>query len=113
MISAGQIREILSLYKKHGWHLRRVLLTEDLRNSLTDSLGNLFGTAEIIESDIDAVWFSRPSSGERKAWEIRHLSETPYALVEVFDAEDDEEIRAETRRELEEQLKVKTLRKSS
>ena len=109
MISANQIQEILSLYKKHGWALRRVLLTEKLKNSLSDSIETLFGTAEIVSSDIDAAWFSRVSKGNREAWEIRHLSQTPYALVEVFDAEDEEEVREETRHEIQEQLKERVL----
>lgn len=111
MISAGQIREILSLYRKHGWTLRRVLLTEKLKNSLNDSIENLFGAAaEIVAAEIDAAWFSRDSAAsgvDRQAWEIRHLSETPYALVEVFHAEDDEEVREETRHEIQERLKDK------
>lgn len=109
MISAKQIQEILSLYKKHGWTLRRVLLSETLKTTLADSIETLFGAAEIIPSEIDAVWFSRASGAEREAWEIRHLSETPYALVEVFDAEDEEEVREETRHEIEEQLKGKVI----
>lgn len=107
MISDGQIQEILSLYKKHGWTLRRVLLTEQLKKSLGDSIENLFGAAEILAAEIDAAWFSRASGMEREAWEIRHLSETPYALVEIFDAEDDEEVREETLHEIQEQLKEK------
>lgn len=108
MITAAEIREILSLYKKHGWILRRVLLTEKLRILLADSLDTLFETAEIIDSHINAAWFSRPSGAEREAWEIRHLSETPYAMVEIFEAEDDEEVREEARHEIEEQLKERT-----
>lgn len=109
MIGAKQIQEILSLYKRHGWNLRRVLLSERLRISLIDSIETLFGTAEIVSSEIDAVWFSRPSGAEREAWEIRHLSETPYALIEVFDADDDEEVREEARHEIEQQLKGKVI----
>jgi hypothetical protein len=108
MITAKQIQEILSLYKRHGWNLRRVLLTEPLRASLLDSLEMLFGAAELVSSEIDAVWFSRLSGADdREAWEIRRLSETPYALLEVFDADDDEEVREEARHEIEQQLKAR------
>ena len=109
MISAKQIQEILSLYKKHGWTLRRVLITEKLKESLANSIEALFDGAEIISSEIDAAWFSRVSGAEREAWEIRHLSQTPYALVEVFDAEDDEEVREETRHEIQERLRERVL----
>lgn len=111
MISVNQIQEILSLYKKHGWTLRRVLLTENFKTLFNDSVETLFGTTEIVSSDIDAAWFSRASNGGREAWEIRHLSQAPYALVEVFDADDDEEVREETRREIQERLKERVLRK--
>jgi hypothetical protein len=106
MITAGQIAEILSLYQKHGWILRRVLLSERLRASLTGSLENLFGNAEIRPSEIDAAWFSRRSKADQEAWELRRLNETPFALMEIFDAEDDEEIREEALAEVESRLKT-------
>ena len=104
MISARQIAEILSLYKKHGWNLRRVLLSEALQASLADSLPALFGEAEIRASEIDAVWFSRPARDDQEAWELRRLSETPYALMELFDEDDDEEIREDSLSETEARL---------
>lgn len=106
MIKPGQIAEILALYKKHGWILRRVLLSEALRTSLADSAAQLFGAAEIRASEINAVWFSRQSKPDQIAWEIRLLSETPYALMEIFDADDDDEIRDEALAEIEERLKA-------
>ncbi len=105
MISASQIQEILSLYKKHGWNLRRVLLTKTLRKNLNDELETLFAAAEILDAEIDAVWFSRASGIEQEAWEIRRLSETPYALIEIFDADDDEDVREESLKEMQMQLK--------
>jgi hypothetical protein len=106
MINAGQIAEILALYKKHGWNLRRVLLSDELRKNLTDSLETLFGAAEVEAAEIDAAWFSRASKATQEAWELRRLSAAPFALVEIFDADDDEEIREETRREIETRLKT-------
>jgi hypothetical protein len=104
MINAEQITGILSLYKKHGWSLRRVLLCLKSKESLSNELMNLFGEAEIIESKVDAVWFSRPATDGNEAWELRHLSENPYALVKVFDKEDEEEVREEARKEIETRL---------
>jgi hypothetical protein len=105
MIKAEQITEILSLYKKHGWNLQRVLLTPQLKMDLTNKIEIIFDSADIIESDIDAVWLSRFSSENRESWEIRRLSETGYALVEVFEEDDEEEVREEIRRELEARMK--------
>lgn len=105
MISAQQIAEILSLYRKHGWNIRRVLLSEPLKTSLDGALEKLFGTAEIRTAEIDAVWFSRAARDNQEAWELRRLSETPYALMELFDDDDDDEIRDESLAETEARLK--------
>jgi hypothetical protein len=105
MISAEQISEILSLYKKHGWSLRRVLLSDEMRVNLNETLQDLFGGAEVVSSPfLNAAWFSRTSRASRETWELRHLSETPFALVEVFTAETDEETREEIRKETEKRL---------
>ena len=87
MIDAAAIVEIIALYKKHGWTLRRVLLSESLRKGLSTAGPDLFGEAEVTAAELDAAWFSRSSRPNRTAWEIRHLSETPFALVEVIEDE--------------------------
>lgn len=105
MINASQIREILAQYEKHGWKLERVLLTQNLRESVFTEIKDEFQTAEIISSKIDAAWFSRLAKNGGETWELRHLSPNPYALLEVFDEEDDENVREETLLEIEEKLK--------
>lgn len=105
MIDAEQISEILAQYRKHGWNLRRVLLSDNTQKSLADSRQSLFGETEIINSETDAVWFSRVSEKSGEAWELRRLSATPFALFEVFDDEDDEVVREETRFEMEERIR--------
>jgi hypothetical protein len=105
MIGREQIAEILSLYRRHGWTLRRVLLSDELRVNLRDALADLFGAVPVVTSGINALWFSRPSKADSEAWELRRLSENPYALFEVFDPEDDEEVRDAARAEMEERLK--------
>lgn len=87
MISEPSIRAILSLYEKHGWILRRVLLSAELKTALAENIDKLFEPVEIFSSDLDALWFSRSSRPESEAWEIRHLSETPFALIEVIDSD--------------------------
>ena len=104
MISGKEIGEILKLYAKHGWILRRVLLSDNLRGNLAD---DLFGETEIRSANLDAVWFSRESnSGE--AWEIRHLSNAPFALVEVFPDDMDDIEREERLNELQTRLMNRT-----
>jgi hypothetical protein len=104
MIGAKQMQEILAQYKRHGWILRRVLLSAATRANLTDSLESLFGETEIISFETDAAWFSRASGVGREAWELRRLTQAPFALVEVFDEDDDESVREEARFEMEQTL---------
>jgi hypothetical protein len=82
MIQAEAIKEILGVYAKHGWNLRRVLLSDELKNSLGIPVKELFGDVPLKISPLDALWFSRPSKGAIVAWELRHLSSAPYALLE-------------------------------
>lgn len=84
MIDANEINEILATYKKYGWELRRVLLT----TAVKESIGDIFEGVSVAESDIDAAWFSRPPQPGAIAWEIRHLSTAPYALLEHLDETD-------------------------
>lgn len=94
MIPAEKIASILALYKKHGWNLRRVLLSDALRKNLTDRLQDLFGGAEIVSSKLDAAWFSRVSK-HGEACELRNFAEPPFALVKVLPPEATDEERAE------------------
>ncbi|MBP7416285.1 MAG: hypothetical protein KA831_06505 [Pyrinomonadaceae bacterium] len=84
MIDANEINEILAIYKKYGWELRRVLLTAEVK----ENVGDIFTGVSVAESDIDAAWFSRPPQLGAIAWEIRHLSTAPYALLEHLDESD-------------------------
>ncbi len=101
MINERQTGEILAQYKKHGWNLRRVLLSAPAKEKLPASL---FGAVEIISSELDAAWFSRASPEGREAWELRSLSTAPFALVEVFEEDDEEDVREEAKREMETRL---------
>jgi hypothetical protein len=107
MITISLISEILSLYKKHGWKVSRVLLSREIKDSLdSESFSNLFGGIEIIEHELNAVWFSRPSKHGKIAWELRHLSEQPFAIFELFDENEDKELIKETLHNSENRLKI-------
>ncbi len=92
MKDSGALKETLDLYNKHGWTLRRVLISDGTRSNLRNSEGEIFGNVLPEPADIDAAWFSRPSHAGGEAWELRSLAETPFAVVEVIpiDAPDDE-----------------------
>ncbi len=101
MITDEEITAIFSLYEKHGWKLRRVLLSQHLKKQLS---AETFGDVETIDSEINAAWFSRASENNSESWELRLLNQNPYALVETFDAEDEEEVREEVRKEIEDRI---------
>ena len=103
MIGERQVREILAQYKKHGWNLRRVLLSAPSREILPVSL---FDKADVIAADFDALWFSRDSA-KGEAWELRNISAAPFALVEVFEEADEEEEREEIRLEMQTRMREK------
>ena len=98
------ITEIVGAYQKHGWQLQRVLLRPQTRTELGAEVLRLDG-AQMEESLIDAMWFSRPSHQQREAWELRLLAENPFALFETFEEDETEEQREELRREMEARLR--------
>jgi hypothetical protein len=94
-----RLREIVATYQKHGWNLRRVLLTGESRKLWDEAAEE--SLAALTTSTIDALWFSRTSHNEREAWELRLVAESPYALFETFENDETEEQRDEARQEME------------
>lgn len=105
MIDKDQINEIVGLYAKHGWNLRRVLLSEALRKRIESATPELFGDAEVRDSDIDGAWFARSSRPGDETWELRRLSPDAFAVCEVFSEDDDDVTREEAMFEMEERLR--------
>src|SRR2546423_13235487 len=104
MISPDLIRQIIALYERHGWKLRRALLRSETRAALAEA-EEIFGDATLNEADFDALWFARPSHAKREAWELRLIAEQPYALFEAFEADENEEDREDVRREMENNMR--------
>lgn len=98
-------REIIATYCRHGWEVRRVLLRPATRADLNESIQELFPEARLIEAEIDALWFARPSPAGREAWELRLVAAQPYALFEAFEADEIEEDREDARREMENRMR--------
>ena len=97
-------QDIIATYQKHGWQLKRVLLRSETRAHFEkDATSPL--EVPTAESEVDALWFSRPSHEGREAWELRLISENPYALFETFEKDENEEQREEMRLELEARLR--------
>lgn len=105
MHTADLAKEIIATYKRSGWSLRRVLLRQETRATVAAQLEGLFGEAELRSSDFDALWFARASHANREAWELRLMSEQPYALFEAFEADESEEDREEARLEMENRMR--------
>ncbi len=100
MIKLADVNPVVELYEKHGWTLRRVLLTE--RGEITEGV---FAGAAFEDSAIDALWFSRISKPESETWELRRLTGSPFALIAVFDKGETADEREETLREIENRMK--------
>ena len=105
MPSLELFKEIIATYQRHGWELKRVLIKPATRNDLTEPVAGLFNEAGLIEAEIDALWFARPSHAGREAWELRLVAEQPYALLEAFESNETEEEREEARLEMEHQMR--------
>ena len=108
MSSLKNFQEILAQYGRHGWRLARVLARPE---SLAEMRGGgeggpaTFEGAPAAESDVDAMWFTRPSAAGREAWELRLVGDTPYALFELFEPDEEEEDREDVRREMEARMR--------
>jgi hypothetical protein len=101
------INEIIASYARHGWELRRVLLRPEILQKVAADIesGALsIDPALLREGSVDALWFSRASHEGREAWELRQVSENPFALFETFEADEAEEDREDVRREMEARL---------
>ncbi len=100
-----KFQEILAQYRRHGWRLVRVLARpETLAEMRGAGDAAAFEGAPADESDVDALWFTRPSSEGGEAWELRLVGDTPYALFELFEPDEAEEDRQDVRREMEARL---------
>lgn len=105
-----RIGEIIATYSKHGWQLKRVLLSPETSAEMAKHEASVFNDAITQEAMVDALWFARPSHAGREAWELRLVSETPYALFDTFEADEEEEDREEVRLEMEARLREFTTR---
>lgn len=82
-----------------------MLLRSQTRAQIDSHLEILFSDAVIKDAEVDALWFARNSHEGREAWELRLMSETPYALFETFESDEDEEDREDLRLEMEARLR--------
>jgi hypothetical protein len=96
-------KEIIATYQRHGWELKRVLIKPDTQNNLKDA--GMFSEAILSDAEFDALWFARSSQGGREAWELRLVTENPYALFAAFETDETEEEREEARLEMEHQMR--------
>jgi hypothetical protein len=123
MSQLKKFQDILAVYRKHGWRLARVLARAETLVELrgagvlseapaahvgaagTEDAAESFEGAAVSESNVDAMWFTRPSQEGRDAWELRLVGEPPYALFELFEPDEADEDREDVRREMEARLR--------
>ena len=104
MTDAKTVGEIIAQYAKHGWKLRRALLSAEGRTRFGDALGDV----EKVDSDLDALWFSRRSRPDSEAWELRRLTNLPFALVAVIRNEASQEEIESTLDQVLDEMRAKT-----
>lgn len=85
MTDLASISALVEQYSKHGWQLRRALLSESSAGSLGKHLSREHPGLVVVQSADEALWFSRRSVPGREAWELRRLSGSPFALVANID----------------------------
>lgn len=104
-----KFQEILAQYRRHGWRLARVLARPEslaeMSGAGAEGAAVIFEGAPADESDVDAMWFTRAAAEGREAWELRLVGDTPYALFDLFEPDEEEEDRADVRREMEARLR--------
>src|SRR5688500_11456888 len=107
MNQRGKFEEILAQYRRHGWRLARVLARPGTfpAPGAGEGGGASYEGAAVTESEVDAMWFARPSAEGREAWELRLVGDAPYALFELFEPDEDEEDREDVRSEMEARLR--------
>ena len=105
MKKAGLFMEVVATYRKHGWELRGVLLQPATHAELDAEEAGMLKKVSVCEASFDALWFSRPSHNKREAWELRLLTQTPYALFETFEQDETEEERQDVKQEMEARMR--------
>jgi hypothetical protein len=105
MKTRNLLSDIITTYKKHGWQLKTALLRPETVADLPGESDVILEGVQIRESEIDALWFSRPSPHAAEAWELRLISETPYALFERINLNEPEERRTEVLQSMEDRLR--------
>jgi hypothetical protein len=109
MKKANLFMELVATYRKHGWELRSALMQPSTLAELQSQEAQLLNRVNVKESEVDALWFSRPSTHNREAWELRLLEQTQYALFEAFEPDETEMQRDEVKLEMEARLREHVL----
>ena len=104
------IDDVVEQYKKYGWVLRRILLTVAEHKAKSPELKSRYPDASLSEGEVDALWFSR-RRGNDETWELRRLSGSPFALLQVFENRVTDDERESTLRNIEKRM-AETLTKS-
>lgn len=109
-VTANQIEELVGIYSRHGWTLRRILLTSASAVEIgSQAIASISVGVDVRESDLDAMWFSRPPVNGQETWELRLLGSTPFALNEFFDEDDEDDVRESAMAETEDRIRARRL----
>ena len=106
MIDMATIGPVIEQYEKHGWKLRRALLSADADAALVSFLRD--GGVR-VSPGLDALWFSRRSKPDSESWELRTVTGSPFALVAVLPTTADAEELEATLAQVELEMRERTI----
>ena len=104
MIDLATVKAVVSQYEKFGWTLERILLQTE-----APDVTSAFRDKPFFLSAQDALWFSR-ESGHGRAWELRRLTGTPFALVRVIGPDTTDQERDEILETVEAELALRDVK---
>jgi hypothetical protein len=84
MIELESIDAIVEQYRKFGWELRRILLSQTFDETIRTAIIQKYEGCETHDASLNALWFSRKNRNA-ETWELRRLEGLPFALVQVID----------------------------
>ncbi|MBA2378962.1 MAG: hypothetical protein H0V76_05245 [Blastocatellia bacterium] len=81
MTDFSETGAIIAQYVKHGWELKFCIAREQDAEALRHAIQDQGFPTDIRTGNMNGLWFSRRSLPDRVAWELRRLTDPPFALV--------------------------------
>ncbi len=84
MTDPSALSSVIAQYHKHGWELKHCIARAASFEKLKAECGEAGHNVPIENGPVDGVWFARRSMPDRISWELRRLTEPPFALLTIM-----------------------------